>query len=439
MATCGDGRAGEYEVTSFTWTGLDAVLATGRPAIVGLLGGQTGAHFVVVTAGGGGSAAHYQITDPWDGSADRTLASYVSSGYNPHWIIDFTGLTPGCGTLIRGESPSIRGVVDGGSVQGSVTVGLAPGARPPRSMQLVKLSSGTIPKDEAAQSVIYTSVAPGSTVSAEGIYQLIVVTDGSDGRPVSESYRFTIDRTPPTVDLSLLNPLKSGDFQGGLGTSIDSQIAMAGKGLATSYPLIDKPGRIRIVSTDSLSGVADVKYNLDGAGMRQYSSEASFNPILTVLGSGDHSIVIQAADAAGNVAQVTRYFTVKTYVTAPAPPRRPTPPITTCGQLKLLSFSATTVAGVKDTVTVSWSVAAPCPPVSATIVGSYQDPGGKPGFLITWYRNVSTASGSFTDHPTLNCGATGPVAVNYQLAMSDNYQHQLGPIVTHASTPVTIC
>src|SRR6266511_363620 len=70
----------------FSWEAVDAFLKAGRPIIIGMVRGQTGMHFVVVTQGGGGEADNYHITDPWDGSTSKTLGSYTSVGYNPRWI-----------------------------------------------------------------------------------------------------------------------------------------------------------------------------------------------------------------------------------------------------------------------------------------------------------------------------------------------------------------
>ena len=63
---CGRGLGGGGR-EDFTWQTLDGLLAEGRPAIVGMVHGITGMHFVVVTAGGGDVADNYRIADPWDG------------------------------------------------------------------------------------------------------------------------------------------------------------------------------------------------------------------------------------------------------------------------------------------------------------------------------------------------------------------------------------
>src|SRR5262249_19584997 len=81
----------------FTWPDLDALLSSGRPAIVGLLRGNTGSHFVVVTSGGGGLGQSYRITDPWDATTYKTLGSYVTAGYVPTWIISYGGPGHNCG------------------------------------------------------------------------------------------------------------------------------------------------------------------------------------------------------------------------------------------------------------------------------------------------------------------------------------------------------
>ena len=56
---CVNGKVTGANALDFSWPNLDQILSKGKPAIVGLLGGQAGSHFVVVTSGGGGDASNY--------------------------------------------------------------------------------------------------------------------------------------------------------------------------------------------------------------------------------------------------------------------------------------------------------------------------------------------------------------------------------------------
>ena len=103
---CVKGKVTGANALDFSWPNLDQILAKGKPAIVGLLGGQAGSHFVVVTSGGGGDASNYTITDPWDASTNHTLQTLISRGYNPHWIRTYDGADTGCLRVVGAPAPS---------------------------------------------------------------------------------------------------------------------------------------------------------------------------------------------------------------------------------------------------------------------------------------------------------------------------------------------
>lgn len=92
---CANGFVNGGDRLNFSWPALDKALATGGPAIVGMLRGQTGMHFVVVTAGGG-NAADYAVTDPWDATTTKTLQTFFNAGYNPAWIVIYSGASRSC-------------------------------------------------------------------------------------------------------------------------------------------------------------------------------------------------------------------------------------------------------------------------------------------------------------------------------------------------------
>ncbi|MCA1667695.1 MAG: transglycosylase SLT domain-containing protein, partial [Thermomicrobia bacterium] len=108
VAGCTNGAVAGSNAFDFTWPSLDQTLAAGDPAIVGMVRGQTGLHFVVVTAGGGGDPGDYPVMDPWDGSTTKTLQTFLSSGYNPRWIRTFAGsaTTQSCPRLVGTATPA---------------------------------------------------------------------------------------------------------------------------------------------------------------------------------------------------------------------------------------------------------------------------------------------------------------------------------------------
>ncbi len=127
---CAKGAVTGYNGFDFSWQNLDQVLAAGKPAIVGMLRGQTGMHFVVVTAGSGGSASNYAVNDPWDGTINKSLQTFMNSGYNMRWIRTYDGKDAGGAACVRVVGPLTPAANDQG-------VSVNDGARPIAPSQLM--------------------------------------------------------------------------------------------------------------------------------------------------------------------------------------------------------------------------------------------------------------------------------------------------------------
>ena len=417
----------------FTWQDLDALLASGRPAIVGMLRGQTGSHFVVVTSGGGGLASSYRITDPWDATTYKTLASYIDSGYTPTWIISFSGPGHNCGRLIKGVVPVLTGVNDGQAGNTPVTVHFPPGLKHLKLAQWVKLSGGTI--DPKAISLPFNpqKLTDGTTFTDDGIYQLLVVTQAPSQPPVVQTETFTLDTVAPNVDLSLLNPRSFGDKVGGAGASI----------VSSKYPGIDKPGRVQVTSSDTLSGVKTIQTSLDGAPLTSYSNDTNFFPVLVVNQSGDHSLKIQSTDAAGNTKVVTKNFSVYGPPPPPPPPSpRPTPTGSCPTRLAGGSITAATIPGALWQYNISWSSSGGCAPFSGTIRASRCTVVPATGITVCQapYRTIpitQQAGGPILDVPA--CTNSNEFAV-YSLSLTDAYNQTTSAGVGNANaTPIQPC
>lgn len=124
---CAKGAVTGSNGFDFSWPNLDQVLNAGKPAIVGMIRGQTGMHFVVVTAGGGGSASNYAVSDPWDATTNKSLQTFINSGYNLRWIRTYDGKDQGCKRVNTALAPA-------GNEQG---VSGGDGARPLAPSQLM--------------------------------------------------------------------------------------------------------------------------------------------------------------------------------------------------------------------------------------------------------------------------------------------------------------
>jgi hypothetical protein len=341
---CTDGRVQGGERTDFSWEGLDAFLQAGKPAIVGMVRGLTGMHFVVVTQGGGGEADGYRITDPWDGSTTKTLGSYTNSGYNPRWIISYDGAGRNCGRFVPGGLP-VKGFEDGGTYKNGVTVNVPQGGGGSATVQQVSGTQGgtTSPSPSPSPSPSISpspaisptpkpagggrswTVVAGSRlhVSDEGVYVVYFRHPGSTYPPRVSILKFTIDHTPPVLSLQALNPHTLAFHPALSGPAPEGALRPLDP-ISTGI-VLDKPGKLRLVAQDPLSGVDSVEYNLNGAGWTPYSDDNSFHRTVLATTVGTNTIAIRASDVATNVAVEEFSFEVVDTTPSPSPSPSPTP------------------------------------------------------------------------------------------------------------------
>ncbi len=318
----------------FSWPQLDSILGSGRPAIVGMMRGLTGMHWVVVASGGGDYAQNYRIVDPWDGTTTKTLGSYSNAGYQLRWIISMDGQGQGCGLLLKG-GPPVKGFSDGGSSTGPVTVTKL---NPSDIVKVIKLGPPNPPQTASPSPSAsptggsVSNVAKSLLFADEGVYQVIIIHKGD---PTPIVLKFTIDKTPPALGVTLVNPLQGP----AISTQIFSPLASASASLPhvaqllsakiyadEAVPTLARPGKVTIEALDTLSGLNTVTYSLDGAPMVPYSDETNNHRQLTVDQPGPHTLTVQALDLAGNRTPLsTRDFIVQPPVVVATPTPTPTP------------------------------------------------------------------------------------------------------------------
>jgi hypothetical protein len=325
---CTKGMVSGGEMVAFSWSRLDAILQSGQPAIVGVLRGQTGTHFVVVTEGGGGASQYYTIADPWDGSTTKTLASYSDTGYNPSWIITYSGPGRNCNRAkINAGGYSLSGGSDGGAYKDGVKpqVDGGPGAGKAAGISVVNvtptkpemLSPSPSPKASPVDKFPkpkQVKLPYSFEILNEGIYQVVVQPwPPKYGNPVVK-FKLTVDKTPPVVDVGLTSTVLNPSVARVLPNAADK-------------PRVKKPARLRITSKDGLSGVALVEYQLDGGAWKVNSDEISFKRLVAVDTLGDHVLSARATDLAGNMSAVKSFeFTVWDDAAVPTPTPTPSTP-----------------------------------------------------------------------------------------------------------------
>ena len=276
---CTQGRVNDAIATDFDWAKLDAILAAGRPAIVGMLGGPVGMHFVVVTSGGGDIGDEYRIVDPWDGRSDGTLGGYTRRNWTLFQLVDFRSQGPGCGKLLVGGVNDALKVISG----------ISDGARYSTPVTIKRLIAG-VPvtvKRIAVSGDQQWNLGSSLTLSDNGIYRVFVYNNPS-GLPTVLS--FAIDRTPPSVTVQFLNqvtPLRQG-------------LAIAQ--VPPALPTVGFPGRFAVVASDPYTGVTEIQAQLDNEKLIERDSPAGIaNRALigVVAAPGKHHLAYSATNAVG--------------------------------------------------------------------------------------------------------------------------------------------
>jgi hypothetical protein len=403
---CSGGLVHGGTLSHFSWGGLDQQLAQGDPAIVGMLRGQTGWHFVVVVSGGGDIGEAYRIIDPWDGTATKTLGYYLRLGYNLKALVTYSGVARNCGRLDDGLGVRVGGIVDGGVYGGPVHVEPAPDGRrtgPPRIGPISGGHTSTTTPSAGASSpaasptptaspasvvtqgpsptavsgtttpqgapvtappsggVLVNPITPlsagvrvefapipdaGVTIDAEGVYEMLMNLRLGPADTRLVTVKFTIDRTPPAVDLGFLNPM--------------AVTAAASTVPAATTPLLQRPGRIRLLAKDKLSGVDELDYSLDGGAWMPNGDDVSASRDILVDQPGMHTIAYKAVDLAGNVSPVVvQSFIVSGAPATPGPSPSPSPAVATTSPVPSATHSAApsaTPAPVLRTASVAGAV-----------------------------------------------------------------------------------
>jgi hypothetical protein len=290
---CGSGRVQGMVRAPFNWDNLNNLLNKG-PAIVGLLGGQTGIHFVLVTGGTGSIAGNYRVVDPWDGSTYRTLDYYLQGGYKLRWLIAYEGQLGDCTADAPNSATQLNNMLD--------IKGVRDGALSPTGISFeYELNSGsnldvkvrsTGPDGNFDTTDVEQPLNTNQTINfnRDGVYT--VSTADKTGKIPTQNFYFVIDSSVPTVTNSIISaPDKTGNFIGSV--------------------------KIQLRATDPLSGIALIEYQLDDSGEWQpYNSDTTSNP-LTVDKPGSHTLTYRATDGAGNRADgVPVSFTIEAATTA---------------------------------------------------------------------------------------------------------------------------
>lgn len=168
--------------------------------------------------------------------------------------------------------------------------------------------------------------ATGTIVLGEGVHTVSVTATDRVGNPAPiRTVLVPVDETPPT--------------------------------LAVIGPTATVPsGTVRIdwIGMDNLSGILGYGISVDGEGFLGLGNQTYAN---VTLGVGDHTVIVQATDRAGNSAEV--YLTIR--VASSPPPGVPSPPLAAAVPVALLVLALVGIAAIAVAVYVSLRTPRPPP------------------------------------------------------------------------------
>jgi hypothetical protein len=349
---CADALVNYHTRHDFSWDILDRMLAENRPAIIGMVRGQTGMHFVVVTAGGGGNAAHYAVTDPWDATTSKTLQTFINSGFNLAWIVEYSGDAPGsCDRVVAAGSgggivPGVDGSIHNDPVNvdnlvddaesGVVIVVWEPEmpGEPAEPEPTPEITPGVGPLDPPIAippwikvydyPLTVEPITPGLVLDQEGVY-FIVVRESATG-PISRA-KITIDRSPPEIGVSASGMASAQADRLPEPRTAASTVAL-GNLVAENHddaPRFVGEVALRIFARDSLSGVRQIDFRHSEGEWERYSDDVSFTRTLTYGEIGEQLIEYRAIDLAGNATATGEFRFVIVDPDEPEPEPTPTP------------------------------------------------------------------------------------------------------------------
>ena len=257
---------------------------------------------------------------PANPSATSTAAFSWTTASNVVYTCTLDGVSAGCGTGAASGSTSYTGLADGPhsfSVRGKLPSSYRPGS---------VTYSWTVDTVPPAAPTISPIASPTSSTSA--------VVSFTDNDPSATAFLCSLDGAPATACTSpygVVGPLAEGSHTVTV-QSKDSHGVLGGTSSVTWVVDLTAPASVQLsgpsapyaAATDfifSATGATTYTCALDGAAASACTSPLS----LTALADGPHTLVVNAADGAGNAAQpATASWTVDT--TAPQTPSLVTGP-----------------------------------------------------------------------------------------------------------------
>jgi hypothetical protein len=306
---CSNSQIQGSSPSNFSWSVLDNILSGGTPAIVGLLGGQTGIHYVVVVGGKDGIAATYRVNDPWDGSNWKSLEYFISQGYRLRWIVNYNQtLQSTCPSRIDTTQRFEPGFTvvspqDGYLYNQPIRINyiLSSNIVPSVTLTTIKpVNAGDT--NQAEQTQVQSSITDSFLIDFEGFHTLQFEALDEAGNRYQQTIHFVTDFTVPRLEV--VRP-RLNDFDP-VANPADPLIA---RGKVT----------LEFKATDNLSGVALVEYRLNEGAWTSYTNDTLARAI-TLERVGDYYLEYRAVDGAGNSTEIGSIkFTISTPGTTVTP------------------------------------------------------------------------------------------------------------------------
>ncbi len=327
VAGCTKGQVQFVDRPDFSWQRIDALLATGRPVIVGLVGGPAGMHFIVVTAGaGGGDGANYSVIDPWDASTDKTLRYFTSRGYTPTWLVAYAGSDPNCATRTVAQVP-LRAA--------------GPESAPPPAAATALALNANNPSGSSAPGAITTLPVPANNPPPS------LPPPPSTAPPVAP-----LAPSPTIAPVPTTAPAAAAPTPGVVPSAVPTTVA------PTITP-VQKP-----VTTMTATGHATSSPGLKPAATPSAPSPSSAPSV-------PPSPLPSSKPSVSPVAQAVASPSGPPPTAVPVPSAAPTASCPALATPSLVAESVSNALGLTTQIRLTWTATGGCPPVAGTLTARY--------------------------------------------------------------------
>ncbi len=166
----------------------------------------------------------------------------------------------------------------------------------------------------SVENASFTFTEGSHTFEDQGVYTVTITAKDMAGNSESSTTSFTIDKTPPVVEIDVYESLKNAPKTTGTATAAVTYTGSSDSATYNYYPLTQNSVDVILTADDVNNKTITVSHTLNGTAVDdnlEWDTTASQSKTITVTAEGTHVFTINATDLAGNTAaEKTVTFTI---------------------------------------------------------------------------------------------------------------------------------